>query len=237
MLCLHAGGEEVSYDALRQATTPPATATHVPVPHHRVVDTVRHMLSFYGHEVTEEHHGIAKEGDRYFGVLSLKSNYGDYCDQIGLRNSHDKKFPIGIAFGSRVFVCDNLAFSADQVIRRKHTINAKHELPSLISKLVEPLMEQRRKQYEAFERFKAKILSVSELDHAVLDLYRADVLNVQRIPEVLSQFEKPAHDWGGESVWRLFNAVTYSLNGRIAENPTTTTKLHSILEGVCTRVH
>src|SRR6202051_1263297 len=113
MLCLHCGGEGVSYDALRQLETPPATPTHVPIPHFRVVDMLRHTLGFYGHEITEEHHGLTEDGARYFGLLSLRSTYTGYEDAVGLRNSHDKSFPIGVAFGSRVFVCDNLAFLAD----------------------------------------------------------------------------------------------------------------------------
>ena len=33
------------------------TATHVPIPHFRVVDMLKHTLAFYGHEVTAEHYG------------------------------------------------------------------------------------------------------------------------------------------------------------------------------------
>ena len=56
---------------------------------------------------------------RFFGLLSLKSGYGGYEDTVALRNSHDKKFPVGIGFGGRVFCCDNLSFIADHIIRRK----------------------------------------------------------------------------------------------------------------------
>src|SRR5881397_1045647 len=58
-----------------------------------------------------------------------KEPYTGYSDTCGLRNSHDKRFPIGISVGSRVFVCDNLAFIGDHVIKRKHTANAKTALP------------------------------------------------------------------------------------------------------------
>jgi|ERR1700730_928208 len=86
----------------------------------------------------EQHHGITKDGLRYFGLLSLRSPYTGYTDTVGLRNSHDKSFPIGIAFGAKVFVCDNLSFIADHVIRRKHTANAKRDLAGLVGELVEP---------------------------------------------------------------------------------------------------
>ena len=73
----------------------------------------------YGREITEEHHAIDKEGMRYFGLMSLRSTTG-YCDTVGLRNSNDRSFPVGIGFGPRVFVCSNLAFVANHVIKRRH---------------------------------------------------------------------------------------------------------------------
>ena len=49
-------------------------------------------------------------------------------------------------FGSRVLVCDNLAFSADHVIKRKDTVRAKRELPGLLSEIILPLKDQRLAQ-------------------------------------------------------------------------------------------
>jgi len=123
-LILHTGGKPVSYDELRAISTPAATETHLPLPHHELVEMVRFTLSYHGHEVVEEHHATAHDGMRYFGMMALRSSYGDYGDIIGLRNSNDRSFPIGLAFGSRVFVCDNLAFMGDHVIRRKHMMQA-----------------------------------------------------------------------------------------------------------------
>lgn len=232
-LVLHAGAEPIDYPGLRNLKMPEATETHVPIPHFHVVDIVRHMLSFYGHVVTEEHHGITKDGDRYFGVLSLKSAYGDYTDMLGLRNSHDKSMPIGLAFGSRVFVCDNMAFVADHVIRRKHTMNAKHELPALISAIVEPLAAERERQHEKLLAYQGTALSDKLADHLALELYRQDVLNIQRVPEVLSQWQEPSHDWGDKTAWRFFNAVTFALAGRIADNPSSTATLHAVIDSAC----
>src|SRR5262249_49603032 len=137
------GAQPVSYDDLRALQTPAGTDTHVPVAHHEIVELMRYTLGFYGHEIAEENHAITEDGSRYFGMMTLRSPYGNYGDLVGLRNSHDKSFPIGIAFGSRVFVCDNLAFIGDHVIRRKHTVKAKRELPGLVTEIVQPLQAQR----------------------------------------------------------------------------------------------
>lgn len=47
-------------------------------------------------------------------------------------------------------------------------------------------------------------------------------------------FEEFQHD---HSAWRLFNATTYAITGRVAENPAVTKQLHRIIDGVCEAVH
>src|SRR5579863_8240254 len=123
-LILHAGANAVSYDELRAVPTPEPTDTHVPIPHHELVELVRYTLGFHGHEIIEENFGVMPDGSRFFGVMTLKSNYGNYSDIVGLRNAHDRSFSIGVAFGSRVMVCDNTAFVGDHVVKRKHTVKA-----------------------------------------------------------------------------------------------------------------
>src|SRR5579859_3922091 len=153
-LMLHAGATALDYDGLRQLVTPAATATHVPIPHFRVVDLLKTTLGMFGHEVTDEHHGVTPDGMKYFGLISLRSTYTGYEDTVGLRNSHDRSFPVGIGFGSRVFVCDNLAFIADQVIKRRHTANLKRDLPGVIGELIEPLALHREGQRLMFDRYR-----------------------------------------------------------------------------------
>jgi len=232
-LMLHSGAEAVVYDDLRQLVIPEATASHVPIPHHSVVDMVKYSLGFFGHEVVDEAYGVTPDGARFFGVLSLKSEYGDYTDTVGLRNSHDKRFPIGISFGSRVFVCDNLAFCGDHVIRRKHTPNAKRDLPGLVAEVVEPLRDKRVAQARMFDAYRQTALTQAQADMLIMQLYRRGVINVTRIAEVLEAYEKPPHDWGTPSAWRLFNATTFALTGKVAENPQATSQLHKVIDSVC----
>lgn len=236
-LLLHAGATDTDYDTLRALDTPIATATHVPIPHFRVVDMLRHTLAFYGHEVTEEHYGVTEDGMRFFGLLSLRSTYGAYEDTVAVRNSHDKKFPVGIGFGGRVFCCDNLSFIADHIIRRKHTVNAKRDLPALIGELVEPLTLQREQQHRAFLHYQETSLTEAQANDAIMIMFRTGVINVQRIADVIEQWDSPAYlEWGDRTAWRLFNATTYVLAGRLVENSDLTPRLHRIIDGICERV-
>jgi Domain of unknown function (DUF932) len=236
-LVLHTGAQLVSYDDLRSVQTPSGTDTHVPVAHHEIVELVRYTLGFFGHEIVEEAHGITEGGSRYFGLMSLRSPYTDYTDTLGLRNSHDKSFPIGLAFGSRVLVCDNLSFIGENVIRRRHTVKARRELLGLLSEIIGPLREQRLLQSDTFLRYKAKQLTDEQADHAILDMYRKDIVGITRVADVLQQWENPTHDWGDRTCWRLFNAATFALTGKVAERPDLTRQLHQVIDGVCGVVH
>lgn len=238
-LCLHTGAGLVNPDELRALPMPAPTPTHVPVAHADVVEMLRYALGFYGHEVTEEHHAVTPDGARYFGILSLRSAHGaggePWTDTVGLRNSHDKTFPIGIAFGARVFVCDNLSFSGDHVIRRRHTAHARRDLPGLVAEVIAPLRERRLAQARALALYQETPLDEARANDAILTLYRRGVIGVTRIADILEGWEAPPYDWGGKTAWRLFNAATHALNGRIAENPATTRTLHEVIDGVCER--
>lgn len=233
MLNLHSGGELVTYEGLREIETPPATQSHVPLAHFRLVDLVRGTLAMYNHEVVEEHHATDYDGMRYFGLLTLKSAYTGYTDTLGLRNSNDRAFPVGIGFGSQVFVCSNLAFMADHVIKRRHTANLKRDLPGIVGELIEPLALHREAQHRTFQRYKQTLLTDREADHIILNLYRQNVINVQRIPDVIREWEAPSFpDLEDRTAWRMFNAVTFTLDGRTMENPQATPKLHRIIDSI-----
>ncbi len=237
-LMLHVNANTVEYGALRELETPPATQSHVPIPHFRVVDLVKTAVGMYGHEVTAEHHGITEDGARYFGLLSLRSTYTGYEDTVGLRNSHDKSFPVGIGFGSRVFVCDNLSFLAETVIKRRHTANLKRDLPGIIGEMIEPLALQREQQARKFELYRHAMLTDESADHAIMQMYREGIINVQRIADVAKEWDEPSfEDFNERNAWRLFNAATFALNGRIAENPGATARLHQVIDGVCQHIN
>src|SRR3954462_14276547 len=50
--------------------------------------------------------------------------------------------------------------------------------------------------------------------------HRRETINVQRIADVLKEWEEPTHEpWGGWTAWRMFNAATFALTGRVMERP------------------
>jgi hypothetical protein len=233
VLILHAGAHEIDYDGLRSVPTPEPTATHHPLPHHELVNQVMYALTYYGHEVVKQQFAILPDGSRFFGTLMLKSDYGDYTDMVGLANSHNKTVPVSVCFGSQVFVCDNLAFSSEVVVKRKHTANSRRQLPGIVQEIIEPLRARRLAQNTQFERYKGTHLTDGEADQIIMQMFRRGIINVTRIPEVLEQWENPQVDYGPKTAYRLFNGATWSLKPKVADKPALTQELHTLMDSVC----
>jgi hypothetical protein len=233
-LMLHAGAEPVELSALKAVPVPEATDSHVPVPHHEFLDMVKMALHIKGHLITSEEYGVTPDGMRFFGVLQLESSYGDYTDVVGLRNSNDKAFPVGVSYGSQVFVCDNLAFVGDHVVKRRHTARLLRDLPGLVMEMIAPLADERGRQHQVIQSYKGTEVDQKVADFIIMEAFRQDIINVQRIAEVHRQWLHPAHaDFSARNAWSMFNAFTHVLAGKVAGNPSSTQKLHNVVDGVC----
>ena len=112
----------------------------------------------------------------------------------------------------------------------------KRELPGLLSEIVQPLQAERLAQNQKLLAYQATPLTDQQADHAIMDLYRNDVIGVQAIAHVLKTYDEPPHDWGGRTAWRLFNASTFALAGKVSEKPDLTRLLHQVIDGVCHEV-
>src|SRR4051794_27693324 len=102
-LMLHCGANKVDREQVAAVTTPARTQTWTPIPHHRLLTGVQDTLERSGLAVVTEAHGLTHDGARYFGMLQVANDNKDFALVVGIRNSHDKKFPAGLVVGSSVF--------------------------------------------------------------------------------------------------------------------------------------
>src|SRR6266852_3838381 len=123
-LMLHAGASVVTLEQLREYRAPPPEGRWYPIAHATVLDTVTETLGSAGYQVQNQKLALNREGSRFFGTLDLATPLVSGVSlAVGIGSSTDKTFPLGFCAGNRVFVCDNLAFQADLLVKRKHTIN------------------------------------------------------------------------------------------------------------------
>ena len=238
-LVLHCGARSVERQAIEVADTPAGSPTWVPVPHHRLLQQVETTLVAGGMTVVNQAHALWQDGLRYFGLLELANGrpHDDYGLVIGLRNSHDKSFPAAIALGSAVFVCDNLAFSAEVTIARRHTRFIERDLPRVVHTAVGRLADMRGQQDQRIDTYKASKLSDPEAHDLLIRAIDARVLPVTQVPAVLEEWRAPSHQEfaaDGKTVWRFQNAMTHVWKGRnLAALPRRSQALHGLLDSVC----
>ena len=236
-LSLHCGSNEVERDQLALVPTPEATETWYPIPHTVLLDQVEETLEHNGLKIVNEAHALGHEGNRYFGLLEVRNgdNAHDFSLVVGVRNSHDQTFPAGLVIGSRVFLCDNLAFSGEIRICRKHTRWIERDLPQLVEVAVGRLSDQRHKQEVRFLTYKQKDLADDEAHDLVIQALDARVIPATKIPHVLNEWRDPRHPEfrQGKTAWRWFNAVTEVLKGSLDRLPRRTQALHGLLDAHC----
>ena len=236
-LILHRGARAVSRDELSTVPTPARTRSWVPIPHNRLLDGVQTALERSALAVVNERHGLTKDDKRYFGLLEVRNENSadDFGLLVGLRNSHDKTFPAGLVLGARIFICDNLSFSGEVRIARKHTVNVERDLPQLIDRAVGRLGALRRTQEGRFATYKNHELNDTQAHDLVIQALDAQVVPVTQVPAVLKEWREPRHleFRQGKTAWRLFNAFTEALKGNLEALPRRTQALHGLMDSAC----
>lgn len=240
-LCLHAGAAAATLADLEAVTTPAPTDSWQPIPHRTLIDLVGRNIGELGLSIVRQEHALWRDGARYFGILELQNGEqpDDYSLIAGIRNSHDKSFPAGLVVGSRVFVCDNLAFSGEIKIARKHTRYIMRDLPAMVNRAVGRLTEHRERQAVRIDAYKRTPLENTQVHDLAIRALDARVVPVTKLPKVLEQWRRPSHEaFQPRTAWSLFNAFTEVLKDSNAlERPRRTQALHGLMDQVAGVLH
>lgn len=238
----HRGSKKIDRQTLSKIATPAATKSWCPVGHSELLDLVGQKAEEHGFKVTEGEHAVSKLGRRYFGVLELQRSNGpksgDYTLCVGLRNSIDRSLSAGLVSGTKVFVCDNMAFSGEVSIFRQHRRYIKDHLPQMVSDAItfidDKLFVKEQKRVEAY---KSSELADSRVHDLLIKTMDDHVISASDIPMVLKEWRSPRHPEfvkSGPSAWRLFNAYTETLKSvNFIDLPRRTQILHSTFDKLC----
>jgi len=211
-MLLHCGAETVSREDLIAVPTPQGTRTWFPLNHSTILGEVESQLVSSGFAIAEETHALSHDGARYFGVLSVTLPNRDTTDFgwiVGIRNSHDMTYPAGLVAGTRVFVCDNLCFSGEVRISRKHTRFAERDLRHLTARAVGQLGDKFRALDQRVDAYKEEQVTNTRAHDIIIRAVDCAAITPAQIPGVLDQWRNPAHEsFQPRNAWSLFNAFT-----------------------------
>jgi len=202
-------GKFVSRDEVAMTDTPCSTATWRPVPHIDIIEAVTDVIRAHNWNIEGEKFGLASEGKRLFGVMELSSSSSpEWHRCIGIRNSHDKSFAVGLSAGIVVCVCTNLAFGGTTVVKRRHTSGI--VLSDLIDRAVASLEDDFLTTEAVCEDLKD--ICLKDDDEARSCIVRAaelGVINSCDILPVYREYKQPSHEEFAEPTrWSLMNALS-----------------------------
>lgn len=236
-LVVHAGGSKVERNALALVEVPATTRSYCPVRHDMLADLIEDKLADVGFRFGDQAHALARNGNQYFGVAELLSGTGNdqYALVGGWRSSYDMSLSAEFVVGSQVFVCDNLAFSGEIQIARKHTTNIMRDLPMMVTEAVSRTSAMAKQQGVRYERYQSAQLKDSIANHTIIQMLRLGVINTQRVEKVVQEYYEPSHPEhlinGKRTNWTLFNAATEALKGvGLATLPKRTVALHDLMD-------
>jgi hypothetical protein len=215
VLVTHCGAREVSREELDTVEAPAATATWYPVRHGAVVDAVSGSLIAAGFAVRAARFALARSDQRMFATFDLAAELAAGVSvAVGVRNSTDKSFPLGFCAGSRVFVCDNLAFRAELLVKRKHTKFGRDRFLEAIARAVEGLAAFKEQEAARVKRLSELEVTDQAAESLMLRAYEAGVV------PVIKEWREPAFDeFRPRTGWSLFNVFTRALGPQAKRDP------------------
>ena len=233
----------MTLDEVDAIETPAGDEKYTPLPHGKAFRLVRKALNDVGMHVIGEHHAIARNGQRYMGLMPIMPQkpgqfYNTYFPVVGVRNSHDKQFAFELLIAAVVQGVENLFFTSKEAIgMRRHVNLTDARLYDSISDAVLSLPMGFHRQERRFKFYrKAGIDGIKEAHHYIFELFKAGHIPATSMPDVEEAWTGPIHssiDHFGDSVWKLLNCVLYARRKKyVFLQPERNAKLAAFLDDV-----
>lgn len=238
-LMLHCGAAECTRQDVVNFPVPQATETWRPPAHADFLEHIKLSLERFGYSIEAEGYGMHPKRGDMFGAFELDHETwnqdtlsNDIGTILGFRASYSKRFADGIAIGTHVFICDNLALDGEIVIKHKATKNQSRNLPFLILQAIAELSDRRAAMLAQCEQFKLTQIPDNSFDRLAMECMRQDIVPASRLMQLDTEWRTPSHEEfteDGQSVWRFHNAATEVLKNRgTGWNPAWTINLNKL---------
>lgn len=212
---MHCGAREASREEINQIDVPPVRynekghVTYQPIAHTTLLGHVESELAALDIRVANDRHFLNRDGNHYFAQLELEGPHQDYCSFVGVRNSHLADMAAGMALGHKVRICDNLMFSAEVVINRRHSRFIHRDIPGLVNHGVAQLLHVEKNQEARIEHYKDYGMRLWEAEHAFIRCLELGAIG--RAPRLAWDQWRNREElrWGEEpTAWKFQNVIT-----------------------------
>ncbi len=240
-LLTHCGSRRCSLEELLEIPEPQKTDTYTPLNHYDFASNVLSVASdlLSGFQLDSDQYALSSGGQKMFGVITYKKAHQP-DDQpinlsVGIRNSYDRSMSAGLTIGGSVIVCDNLIFSGDIVIMRKHTGDIKGDLHDQIVTNIyrcQHRYSEITKDMEAMQHYPMD----RRAGHQYLGILTGElVLSPTQSTKAFRELADPSHEaFTTPTLWSAYNAATEALK---SSPPQDIISRHSRLHGLTRQLY
>ena len=238
-MTMHRGARHVDREAITKVEPPEANGRWNPVPFEMLLTQVEGEMKKREMLVRKSSQALSHDNNRMFAIMDLHPLGQEIAEDInnagqnislGLRSSYDKSFSARLGLGSRVWICDNLAFTADIVFSRKNTTHIIDELPQMVSDAFDQLPGLIYSQEQMQAHWKNTNITDKDAHDAMIRIIKAKkpngkpmgILPPSQMPKVIKYYEEPEYNGGldeDKTVWTLFNAYTSHYKNAFRKTP------------------
>jgi Domain of unknown function (DUF932) len=220
-LIAHCGARIVVRSELDKVDAPSPTKTWFPVRHSDVLEAVSRTLVGAGFFVNKSQIALTRDDARMFATMDLTTPLAEGVTlAVGVRNSIDKSLPLGFCAGSRVFVCDNLAFRSELMVHRKHTRFGQSRFEEEIGQAVQSLEQFRAAEVARIFHMRETPITDETAESYMLRAYERGILSHRLLPQVIREWRQPRfEEFKPRTLWAIYNAFTSALAPRQKTNP------------------
>lgn len=229
---------KVDWVDLANVKTPEPTDTHKPISHDYLVNELHAALYDAGLQVSQGIHGLSLDEQMYFGlfeVIDFSSPDSTWSTLFGLRNSHNKRAAATVLAGERVWICDNMSFTGEFRISRKHTPNIVRDIPDRMQDVVARVWNDRGRREQEINDWRTLRVAPEVGDHLILEAVRRDIVPLKVVKKVDAEFRNPTHPEhltaGNRTLWTMYNAITEALKDTSVQAlPERTIRLQKLMQ-------
>ncbi|WP_409029375.1 DUF932 domain-containing protein [Gracilimonas sediminicola] len=218
-LLTQCGSQRCSLEQLLTIPEPEKTKSYTPLNHYDFAVNILTIASdlLKGYRFDGDSYALSSDGQKMFGVISFrKINPGpdeELKVAIGLRNSYNKTMSAGLVVGSSVLVCDNLVFSGDIKVMRKHQGEDMHE--DLHDQIVTAIYKSQHnfdQISQDVEAMKNRTMSQKEKYEFIGLLTGEGILSATQSSAAYKELWKPSHEeFQVDTLWAGYNCATEAL--------------------------
>src|SRR5919199_3303363 len=208
-LIVHRGATRVHRAELVDIEAPPATATWKPIKHAALVGAIHEELAHRNITVAKEEYAVQRQNHMLFGVMVL--NYlqtDEFAAALAFRHANDRSEAVKMYAGVKVFNCDNMSLSGDEIIlHKKHSprFNLAAALPEAFDKYQDGALQLTRN----IDELKGALCSQLDAKEMIYDVFRRRIVPLRLFHPVVESWHRQLPDNDGSSnEWLLHNCFT-----------------------------